>query len=144
MKKKKKKREKEWKREGSKALMWKDKLEWLQIWGSLWKFFIFLNQDLLPVLRIIRLVVRYFLFSFFLQEIIRKTFLLLSCYLCGHFWCQIMEEKNDSCKQKTIEGASVSDRSEQVGKQKWIQHHYTLEKYQIFVEDRKRRRASFK
>lgn len=49
-----------------------------------------------------------------------------------------MEEKNDTCKHMAIEGASVTDRREQVGKQKWIQLHYTLEKYHIFVEDKKK------
>lgn len=48
-----------------------------------------------------------------------------------------MEEKNDTCKHMAIEGASVTDRSEQVGKQKWIQLHYALEKYRISVEDKK-------
>lgn len=49
-----------------------------------------------------------------------------------------MEEKNDTCKHMAIEGASVTDRSEQVEKQKWIQLHYTLEKYHNFEEDKKK------
>jgi len=48
-----------------------------------------------------------------------------------------MEEKNDTCKHMAIEGASLTDRREQVGKQKWIQLHYTLKKYHIFLEDKK-------
>lgn len=54
-----------------------------------------------------------------------------------------MEEKNDTCKHMAIEGASVTDRSEQVEKQKWIQLHYTLEKYHIFVEDKKKKKSQF-
>lgn len=113
-----------------------NKLQCLHIFGSLWNFF---NQDLLPGIRILRLVVKCF-FSFSSKRSLERHSCCWAATSVAISNVKLWRKKNDGCKHVAVYGASVTDRSEQVEKQTWIQFHSTLDKYDTYLVDIKEKK----